>query len=124
MKLWDKLFGWTLDAELAGLQEYEAVSGRSKRARASGGAGEGASGGAGEGAGEGAAAAKAALRPEERVEALEKSVGRLALISRALVATLERQGLVDAEVLQQVMDEIDAEDGVVDGMVTPEHLRP
>ncbi|RMG17416.1 MAG: hypothetical protein D6731_04210 [Planctomycetota bacterium] len=61
---------------------------------------------------------------EERVEELELQVGSLALLCRALLSLLREQGTVDPEALAAAVDAIDLEDGVRDGLVTPERLRP
>ena len=54
----------------------------------------------------------------ERIEVLEKQVGELALLTRALMVALEEKGCVSHARLREIMDKIDAEDGVVDGQVT------
>jgi HAMP domain-containing protein len=61
---------------------------------------------------------------KDRVEALEREVGELALLTRALLEVLQENGGVGREELFAAMARIDAQDGVVDGRVTPEHARP
>ena len=60
----------------------------------------------------------------ERIEALEDQVGELALICRALLSTLRESGAIDPAQYAEVLARIDAEDGVVDGKVTPPAARP
>ena len=59
-----------------------------------------------------------------RIEQLEQQVGELALLCRTLLTVLRTNGAVEPTQFHQVMDEIDAEDGVVDGMVTPQPPNP
>jgi hypothetical protein len=59
-----------------------------------------------------------------RVEALEQQLGELALLTRALLEVLHENGSVKNEQILAAMAKIDAEDGVVDGRVTPEKDRP
>ena len=54
----------------------------------------------------------------DRVDELERHVGELALLCRALMVALEEKGTVSHARLREIMDKIDAEDGVVDGQVT------
>lgn len=61
---------------------------------------------------------------KERVNELEHEVGELALICRTLLTVLRESGNFDEQTFQQVFHEIDAEDGVIDGRVTPEADRP
>ncbi|QDV42408.1 hypothetical protein Enr13x_22530 [Stieleria neptunia] len=56
----------------------------------------------------------------KRIDQLEQNVGELALLCRSLLTVLRENRLVEPEQFQEVMDRIDAEDGVVDGMVTPQ----
>ncbi len=55
----------------------------------------------------------------KRIEVLEDQVGELALLCRSLLTVLREDGTVLPERLQAVMRQIDAEDGVVDGKITP-----
>ena len=55
----------------------------------------------------------------KRIEVLEDQVGELALLCRSLLTVLREDGTVLPERLQAVMRQIDAEDGLVDGKVTP-----
>jgi hypothetical protein len=59
-----------------------------------------------------------------RVEDLERELGQLTLVCRALIGMLKEQGHFDAAVFNAALDKIDAEDGVLDGRVTPEDERP
>jgi len=61
---------------------------------------------------------------DARVDQLEDEVGELALLSRALLTILREQGVVDPARLAEVMHDIDAEDGVVDGKTTLSTPRP
>ncbi len=63
-------------------------------------------------------------KSEERLRDLELEVGELSMICRGLLTLLERQGTVEPAALKAVMHEIDAEDGVIDGRVTPESAQP
>lgn len=56
---------------------------------------------------------------DSRIEQLEDRVGELALLCRSLLTVLRENGAVTPERFQQVMVEIDAEDGEVDGKSTP-----
>ncbi len=60
----------------------------------------------------------------QRIEQLETEVGELALLCRSLLAVLNETGAVKPEQLVAAMSRIDAEDGVIDGRVTPESARP
>ena len=60
----------------------------------------------------------------DRIEELEHELGQLALVSRALLAMLKEQGTFDVAIFNAALDKIDAEDGVIDGRVTPEAERP
>lgn len=55
----------------------------------------------------------------ERIEALEQEVGELTLVCTALLTMLEDSNLLDRKIFEQAMERIDAEDGAVDGQVTP-----
>ena len=57
---------------------------------------------------------------DQRIEQLEEQVGELALLCRALLTVLRETSAVDPEHLHRVMERIDAEDGVVDGKITPQ----
>lgn len=59
-----------------------------------------------------------------RLEDLERDLGRVTLICRALIGMLKEQGNFDAAIFNAALDKIDAEDGVIDGQVTPEEQRP
>lgn len=56
----------------------------------------------------------------ERIEQLEDRVGELALLCRSLLTVLREADAVDPERLQEVMNQIDSEDGVMDGKITPQ----
>lgn len=55
---------------------------------------------------------------EKRIEQLEDQVGKLALLCRSLLTVLRESDAVDPERLQEVMNQIDGEDGVMDGKIT------
>ncbi|MDF1660874.1 MAG: hypothetical protein P1V97_03835, partial [Planctomycetota bacterium] len=60
---------------------------------------------------------------KDRVSELEQEVGELALVCRTLLTVLRESGSIDEKRFQQVFKDIDAEDGVIDGRVTPETER-
>jgi hypothetical protein len=66
----------------------------------------------------------ATLKEDKRIEQLEQRVGELALLCRGLLTVLNESGAVKPEALHAAMAKIDAEDGVIDGQVTPEEKRP
>ncbi len=55
---------------------------------------------------------------ESRIEDLENQVGELALLCRSLLTLFRKNGTLDPGSFQAVMQEIDAEDGVIDGKIT------
>ena len=57
---------------------------------------------------------------QKRIEQLEDQVGELALLCRSLLTILREDGTVEPKRFQEVMKQIDAEDGVVDGKITPQ----
>lgn len=57
---------------------------------------------------------------QQRIETLENQVGELALLCRSLMTLLRENGTVQPERLQEVMIRIDAEDGLIDGKITPQ----
>lgn len=59
---------------------------------------------------------------QKRIEELEDQVGELALLCRSLLTVLREDGTVQPERFQEVVKRIDAEDGVIDGKITPEKL--
>ncbi len=59
-------------------------------------------------------------KQSKRIDHLEQHVGELALLCRTLLTILRENDLVEPEQFQEVMSRIDAEDGVIDGMITPE----
>ena len=61
---------------------------------------------------------------DRRVEELEEELGEITLVCRSLLTVLRQSGAVDPAALEAVMADIDAEDGVIDGRVTPEDKRP
>jgi hypothetical protein len=61
---------------------------------------------------------------QKRIEELEDQVGELALLCRSLLTVLREDGTVQPERFQEIMKQIDAEDGVVDGKITPERPQP
>lgn len=61
---------------------------------------------------------------DRRVDELEEEVGEITLVCRSLLTLLRQSGVVDPTAFEAVMADIDAEDGVIDGRVTPEDKRP
>lgn len=61
---------------------------------------------------------------QKRIEQLEDQVGELALLCRSLLTVLRETEAVQPERFEEVMKQIDAEDGVVDGKITPENALP
>lgn len=55
-----------------------------------------------------------------QIEKLQVELGRQRLLSIALIQFLIQQQLIDADQLQAFVNEIDAEDGVVDGQSPPD----
>ena len=51
-------------------------------------------------------------------------VGDFALLCRSLLTVLREDGTVQPERFQEVMKQIDAEDGVLDGKINPESPPP
>lgn len=64
-----------------------------------------------------------AMQSDRRIEELEDEVAKLQLLCHALVRVACDAGHLTPERLQAVIHEIDAEDGVVDGRVTPPEAR-
>ena len=60
----------------------------------------------------------------DRIEDLEDQVGELSLVCEALLRVLKDSGRLDPTQLQAALEQIDAEDGVIDGKVTREEDRP
>lgn len=60
---------------------------------------------------------------DRRLEALEFEVDRLKLYVAAMMRLLIQGGVVDRVELQQVVDAIDREDGVVDGRMSRTPMR-
>jgi hypothetical protein len=59
-----------------------------------------------------------------RFDVIERQVCELALLCRSLLQLLQDKGVFDKAELMGTMNAIDAEDGVVDGQVTPPRKRP
>ena len=66
----------------------------------------------------------AAVRARSASRPWQQEVGELALLCRALVHVLGERGGLDPEALRAALERMDAEDGVIDGRVTPEDDRP
>ena len=64
-----------------------------------------------------------AMKSDRRLEDLEDEVARLQLLCHALVRVACDAGQLTPERLQAVLHESDAEDGVIDGRVTPAEDR-
>ncbi len=60
----------------------------------------------------------------KRIDDLEGEVAELALLCRALLTVLHESDVIDAQQFSDVMRRIDAEDGVIDGKITPDDERP
>ena len=56
---------------------------------------------------------------QRRIERLEDHVGELALLCRSLLTILRETAAIDPRRFEEVMHQIDAEDGIIDGKVTP-----
>ncbi len=61
---------------------------------------------------------------KKRIEALEVEVGELTLLCRTMLTLLRENGILNPEAMDRIMREIDLEDGVLDGRVTPVELQP
>jgi hypothetical protein len=70
------------------------------------------------------AARRASRRTNDRLEDVEKDLAEVVLLCRALVSMLRERGVFDENALQAALRAVDAEDGVIDGRVTPESERP
>ena len=60
----------------------------------------------------------------KRINELEDQLARITLLCRTLSDVVVRKGIVALDELVAIMDEIDLDDGVADGQVTPERKRP
>ena len=58
-----------------------------------------------------------------RVDELENQVAELTLLCRSLLTVLRESETVQPEHFERVLKQLDAEDGVVDNKVTPDHLK-
>ena len=56
---------------------------------------------------------------DKRLEALEDEVGFLTLMLESIIRKTEEKGVMTRAELQDIMQEVDAEDGNVDGKYTP-----
>jgi len=61
---------------------------------------------------------------EDRVKDLEMELAQSALVIESLLSLLEEKSLITREELKQRTAQIDAEDGVIDGRITPPDKRP
>ena len=59
---------------------------------------------------------------DERLEDLEVEVGEMRLFTRAVLALLQEEGLLDGARIREKLLEIDASDGTVDGQYTPDDV--
>ena len=57
---------------------------------------------------------------KDRIDTLEQQVGELALLCRSMFTALRRTGVLDTDQFEKALQEIDAEDGAVDGLATPD----
>ncbi len=62
--------------------------------------------------------AAAPISPEARIDELERDLGRVVLLARALVQALLRKGLLTQNEIGDMMAEVDLSDGVADGAIT------
>lgn len=62
---------------------------------------------------------RAGMDQSRRIEALERDLGELELLCRALLTVLQEKAGMKWEDILSAMKAIDAEDGVIDGRVTP-----
>lgn len=56
---------------------------------------------------------------EQRIESLESELGQAALVIEALMTKLEEKEIATKGEFEELIREIDARDGVVDGRITP-----
>lgn len=61
---------------------------------------------------------------KQRIGELEDEVEELALLCRSLLTALHESGHLDPAAFEEVMNRIDASDGVVDGRLTIEREKP
>ena len=60
----------------------------------------------------------------KRINELEEQLAKMTLLCRTLSDVVVRKGIVALAELVEIMDEIDRDDGVADGQVTPKRKRP
>ncbi|OYV06919.1 MAG: hypothetical protein CFE26_03750 [Verrucomicrobiales bacterium VVV1] len=63
-------------------------------------------------------------KTDDRVEKLENQLAQSALIIESLVTLLDEKGVVSRDELKERVARIDAEDGVIDGKITPASEKP
>jgi hypothetical protein len=63
-------------------------------------------------------------KADTRVKELELELAQSALVIESLISLLEQKNVLTREELKQRTAQIDAEDGVVDGRITPAEERP
>ncbi len=63
-------------------------------------------------------------KTDDRVEKLENQLAQSALIIESLVTLLDEKGVVSRDELKERVARIDAEDGVIDGKITPPSEKP
>lgn len=61
---------------------------------------------------------------QQRIDELENQLGELALLCRSLLTVLREDGTIKPERFHEVMNRIDAEDGTLDGKITPQGPPP
>jgi hypothetical protein len=59
----------------------------------------------------------------KRIYELEEQLAKMTLLCRTLSDVVVRKGIVALDEFVEIMDEIDLDDGVADGQVTPERNR-
>lgn len=63
-------------------------------------------------------------KSDDRIGKLENELAQSALIIESLVALLHEKGVVSRDELKERVARIDAEDGVIDGKITPASEKP
>ena len=69
-------------------------------------------------------ARKRRVNINKRIDELEEELARMTLLCRTLSDVIVEKGMIDLPELFERMNQIDLEDGVADGQVTPKRKRP
>ena len=67
---------------------------------------------------------KRRIAQRDRIESLEKGLGVATLLAQSLAEACIRKGVLKPNEIAAVVDELDLVDGVRDGMLNPEVVRP